>query len=168
MFRLPSASYSSSRSFPHARGDVPSALGAHALITWFSPRPWGCSGFNRLQRLIIGVFPTPVGMFPPFSKPDAPPAGFPHARGDVPEHDAKMRPLVEFSPRPWGCSAGRRIGHGADAVFPTPVGMFRSETAPDNRSVSFPHARGDVPCKQLTDNIAFQFSPRPWGCSGIF
>ncbi len=52
----------------------------------------------------------------------------------------------------------------ADAVFPTPVGVFPIKGDLIGDQVSLPHARGGVSLpidKFSTDDLS---SPRPWGC----
>ncbi len=51
-------------------------------------------------------------------------------------------------------------------VFPTRVGMFRSQSDIAFADSRFPHTRGDVPasCQVLID--VYSFSPHAWGCSG--
>ena len=90
---------------------------------------------------------------------------FPHARGDVPEIKPRLPQFSVFSPRPWGCSAGIRQRRRKPRLFPTPVGMFRCSVEMDERSGSFPHARGDVPWGPWYVHFDTIFSPRPWGCS---
>ena len=70
--------------FPHARGDVPTFRGIIILTPKFSPRTWGCSAERKMKIGTSRVFPTHVGMFRCPAVLPADPAGFPHARGDVP------------------------------------------------------------------------------------
>ena len=51
------------RSFPHARGDVPTGADTPSIHPAFSPRPWGCSETLKIKFSTSAVFPTPVGMF---------------------------------------------------------------------------------------------------------
>ena len=67
----------------------------------------------------------------------------PHACGDVPVHDDES----------------------AQIVFPTHVGMFLCKRERACESGSLPHARGDVPDRQLFEQICYESSPRTWGCS---
>src|ERR671925_351058 len=71
----------------------------------------------------------------------------------------------KFSPRVWGWSdlmAGR---YDNAIVFPTRVGMVRSFAGGRPACASFPHACGDGPQFEGTDNSGQQFSPRVWGWS---
>ena len=111
--------------FPHTRGDVPRKRRTHRRGSRFSPHPWGCSNILKNFSLFSVVFPTPVGMFRLRTMPPGLVDSFPHTRGDVPKVPAASSYSSTFSPHPWGCSGQRlRLG-GAEAVFPTPVGMFR-------------------------------------------
>ena len=133
----------------------------------FSPRPWGCSVGQNPWRIRSSVFPTPVGMFRFQGLPCCDSTSFPHARGDVPGKLETPPGTREFSPRPWGCSEIPAPFARQAAVFPTPVGMFRSRSPMPPPKNSFPHARGDVPVELVVLHFAQWFSPRPWGCSGV-
>ena len=60
----------------------------------------------------------------------------------------------------WGCSY-----ESAQIVFPTHVGMFLCKRERACESGSLPHACGDVPDRQLFEQICYESSPRTWGCS---
>ena len=72
-------------------------------------------------------------------------SSFPHARGDGPRMKTWKQAEDLFSPRPWGWSDIifnlTTNGH----VFPTPVGMVRSDDPVAPTVNGFPHARGDGP-----------------------
>ena len=90
---------------------------------------------------------------------------FPHTRGDVPNSGTERSPRSKFSPHTWGCS-GRGSGRTARrSVFPTHVGMFRSQIPTIVSSFGFPHTRGDVPMPSTRARSALMFSPHTWGCS---
>ena len=126
--RSPGAVHSHYR-FPHARGDGPCSRSSDTFAAWFSPRPWGWSGAqNRLPKLTL-VFPTPVGMVRAAKKLGVLLVGFPHARGDGPLHAARHYRRPSFSPRPWGWSAHPARRPRRVRVFPTPVGMVRSQSS---------------------------------------
>ncbi len=88
----------------------------------------------------------------------------PHARGGVSIFPPKEVLQELSSPRPWGCFHVPERGRQAPGVFPTPVGVFlnRSRAAPV--SSGLPHARGGVSGRSGRVRVAFQSSPRPWGC----
>ena len=68
---------------PHARGGV-SVFGyidiGRALS---SPRPWGCFSRQQQTKLLVTVFPTPVGVFLVYPDLVGRQIGLPHARGGV-------------------------------------------------------------------------------------
>ena len=134
----------------------------------FSPRPWGCSVFDAFRREVLQLLPTPVGMIRNHAKKRHPVRASPHARGDVPPDFIDQMIVVDFSPRPWGCSVAPRPGAGQGSLLPTPVGMFRRSRASSSRPATSPHARGDVPCSVAWQSQPLSFSPRPWGCSGVY
>jgi len=151
--------------FPHARGDGPSPwLRCHTRRP-FSPRPWGWSDPFYINAGGSYVFPTPVGMVPPIEARLPSRSRFPHARGDGPLSAPDCSLLVLFSPRPWGWSVAQAQAQAASNVFPTPVGMVRSDRRCDMVMCGFPHARGDGPKQTTILHHFIRFSPRPWGWS---
>ena len=70
------------------------------------------------------VFPTPVGVFLAWAEKQKAIKGIPHARGGVSGRDTSELLALAYSPRPWGCFPGLRVGIGFSDVFPTPVGVF--------------------------------------------
>ena len=70
---------------------------------------------------------------------------FPHERGDVPAVTG---------------AAGENF-----RVFPTSVGMFRTDRPAYQQPFRFPHERGDVPRLAARGKLTPTFSPRAWGCS---
>ncbi len=111
---------------PHARGGVSldSASGMTGAMS--SPRPWGCFQMSAADLLREGVFPTPVGVFPPRPGEGQLRQGLPHARGGVSPAEFIDLARTASSPRPWGCFQNPRRKAQAKAVFPTPVGVFPS------------------------------------------
>ena len=151
---------------PHARGDVPAAPAVSEEEAVFSPRPWGCSGRLRRRPARRALLPTPVGMFRAFVRRRPMRWSSPHARGDVPGQWRPRKNRCSFSPRPWGCSVSQLPDGLNLLLLPTPVGMFRFQSPPKAPASPSPHARGDVPVRNITHCIIKIFSPRPWGCSG--
>ena len=90
---------------------------------------------------------------------------FPHACGDVPCNESRVRYRDVFSPRMWGCSSQHHGSQPQQGVFPTHVGMFLVWIFPRSKSVRFPHACGDVPLARRVPTVMDVFSPRMWGCS---
>ena len=166
MFRPKEVPFREIGASPHARGDVPSGKIGHYWAVDFSPRPWGCSEVLEVDALPISLLPTPVGMFRVTGHPILFRNASPHARGDVPAPAVTVITNCHFSPRPWGCSDPLPRPSRADALLPTPVGMFRRCTCRSRRWPTSPHARGDVPVDFRHSTDSTHFSPRPWGCSG--
>ena len=131
-------------SLPHARGGVSAKTLAVFAPDASSPRPWGCFHLAMLERNDVGLFPTPVGVFPQgaYEKP----AG------------------ASSSPRPWGCFSLNRPSKSTTNLFPTPVGVFPQNTAFRRILKALPHARGGVSVKGLQVYLFRRSSPRPWGC----
>jgi hypothetical protein len=109
-----------------------------------SPRPWGCFCVGTDYEVTRVVFPTPVGVFPPWPRPDSPESSLPHARGGVSGIVRVAQLPVESSPRPWGCFSA--IASGAVS------------------KVGLPHARGGVSDPRYPVWSLGLSSPRPWGC----
>ncbi len=68
---------------PHARGGVSQKQKARVIGLLSSPRPWGCFLSERNIKIIISVFPTPVGVFPGIISLRPFILSLPHARGGV-------------------------------------------------------------------------------------
>jgi len=92
-------------SLPHARGGVSVKEFILRLIPKSSPRPWGCFLTVNPPSANLGVFPTPVGVFPTTIYILTLAASLPHARGGV--SDLRCLCIVSkvSSPRPWGGAA---------------------------------------------------------------
>ena len=129
-----------------------------------SPRPWGCFCTRWKSYRPRKVFPTPVGVFPP-SKPCARSASrLPHARGGVSHSVARERGRYPSSPRPWGCFSRSRESRASAQVFPTPVGVFLTNSHVFKPGDRLPHARGGVSHRLHHRLRRTRSSPRPWGC----
>ena len=89
----------------------------------------------------------------------------PHTRGDVPAKPLRLPLFPIYSPHPWGCSALTNVRASGRALFPTPVGMFRSAPGVSHFVGTIPHTRGDVPSHTPIAFVAAAYSPHPWGCS---
>ena len=68
---------------PHVRGGVSIVRVSRSEFSESSPRAWGCFGTGLLLRLVVSVFPTCVGVFPPLKQRTAIALGLPHVRGGV-------------------------------------------------------------------------------------
>ena len=68
---------------PHARGGVSSGGTMEFTALESSPRTWGCFYDYDCPYGYAGVFPTHVGVFPPFILYIFSLDGLPHARGGV-------------------------------------------------------------------------------------
>ena len=129
---------------PHARGGVSFSHWARLWASTSSPRPWGCFHARRYLSAGLRVFPTPVGVFPPFPCGQCLPCRLPHARGGVSDFGSESDFDDESSPRPWGCFRGLADSAGNTVVFPTPVGVFLFPGRARQQGQGLPHARGGV------------------------
>ena len=89
----------------------------------------------------------------------------PHACGGVPETVEVIAIVSLSSPRVWGCSENGLLLPFKISIFPTRVGVFRSEVAILNHYAHLPHACGGVPVWVKISNLTITSSPRVWGCS---
>ena len=71
------------RTLPHARGGVSWRGYVTPESSLSSPRPWGCFRVSGEELLSPSLFPTPVGVFPPYPAPKSSQTPLPHARGGV-------------------------------------------------------------------------------------
>ena len=149
---------------PHARGGVSGRTKRPAKNFASSPRPWGCFPGYKIASHRPAVFPTPVGVFPFASARRFTAPGLPHARGGVSTGRDRLDSFCPSSPRPWGCFSARPHYHAIIFVFPTPVGVFLSESNKRRMLVRLPHARGGVSAKAVWVSCSSRSSPRPWGC----
>ena len=115
---------------PHACGGVSQRALPSALRFRSSPRLWGC--FRRALRRPdrLGVFPTPVGVFPCAQPSPAWWHRLPHACGGVSTSWVLVISLGPSSPRLWGCFLCRAWRRRLQWVFPTPVGVFPAASTP--------------------------------------
>ena len=136
------------------------------------------------RRLIEGVFPTHVGVFPQprcfpqdsgglpharggvsggGTRPDTP-LGLPHARGGVSQDTNAVAWYAWSSPRTWGCFLQALSQKTACPVFPTHVGVFLTLMTRRGMWECLPHARGGVSGRFEKDIPSKKSSPRTWGC----
>ncbi len=149
---------------PHARGGVSCPESTPARAARSSPRPWGCFHVVAVAVDAMGVFPTPVGVFPAARRRLRRILGLPHARGGVSWRAVLLDVDTRSSPRPWGCFQRGRCQSISRHVFPTPVGVFPTCNAHASRWRCLPHARGGVSPSLVQRNAGALSSPRPWGC----
>ena len=123
-------------SLPHARGGVSTMLNLMGWSIESSPRPWGCFPLGRELRPGGGVFPTPVGVFPPRGSAPGYRLRLPHARGGVSYLQKSGLGLLTSSPRPWGCFFFQKKKQIIFEVFPTPVGVFLRKSLCGRRSTT--------------------------------
>ncbi len=129
-----------------------------------SPRPWGCFQLQAREAAALLVFPTPVGVFPSKGAITFASHSLPHARGGVSFFPDMSATHIRSSPRPWGCFHRGEEGYAPRGVFPTPVGVFPSQTPAWSCKSSLPHARGGVSSPSRPSETTTKSSPRPWGC----
>lgn len=153
-----------STSLPHARGGVSQGGNPARNRQGSSPRPWGCFHLNRCIEYLLGLFPTPVGVFRQHLMPRTGSLALPHARGGVSGTITYQTYKGISSPRPWGCFRLRLKKCLSRKLFPTPVGVFLPAHNLRRCVMSLPHARGGVSLKEFFFRKFHGSSPRPWGC----
>ena len=149
---------------PHARGGVSDSIQVEINAAKSSPRPWGCFPFSFGWWAVVGVFPTPVGVFLTGISDILRGASLPHARGGVSATQAAVRAGYRSSPRPWGCFCDILKLKEITDVFPTPVGVFPPSSSSYPYFTGLPHARGGVSSFLCILSVFCVSSPRPWGC----
>ena len=88
---------------PHVRGGVSGRGAMTQPCTQSSPRAWGCFSGIPAWRVLSGVFPTCVGVFPSTIISVSFSAGLPHVRGGVSGYFVTAWIGCPSSPRAWGC-----------------------------------------------------------------
>ena len=109
-----------------------------------SPRAWGCFHDQIRGGLLCPVFPTCVGVFPPWA--------------------GRPAPRPRSSPRAWGCFLVHSWYTGRHRVFPTCVGVFRGRRGRGAHQAGLPHVRGGVSSVEGLKVTPQGSSPRAWGC----
>ena len=130
---------------PHARGDGPPVGSIGGFTPPLSPRTWGWSEIETLDKLLNPVVPTHVGMVRIESAYGYGQGRCPHARGDGPDYPHIQLDLYKLSPRTWGWSVLENGRGFAIRVVPTHVGMVRLINFSLSLPTCCPHARGDGP-----------------------
>ncbi len=166
MARRMSQARSATSSFPHPRGDGPALEPIFNTGLEFSPPAWGWPGFVELRERGLVVFPTRVGMARFSAIARSLTGCFPHPRGDGPFQPRASSIARMFSPPAWGWPVCPASSMSSPAVFPTRVGMARSERRKTWPVGGFPHPRGDgpIPAPRLIPWSVF--SPPAWGWPG--
>ncbi len=165
MLRTASSWKAASSSRPRARGDAPLALTAAQSRGLSTPRPRGCSGSGQAWAVGQGVDPAPAGMLRPAGMWTCPRSCRPRARGDAPPTQTAPPALGASTPRPRGCSAGRRPPDDDGEVDPAPAGMLRPHDRRAGGDRRRPRARGDAPRFRYRHKDQTESTPRPRGCS---
>ncbi len=129
-----------------------------------SPRAWGC--FPMTLRLCHGmtVFPTCVGVFPPWFLHHGYRPGLPHVRGGVSSYSRFPTAYGKSSPRAWGCFSVLAFRKFSHIVFPTCVGVFPLSLKKLLLRTGLPHVRGGVSDFWVALVDQDVSSPRAWGC----
>ena len=164
VFPFPICFFLRSASLPHTRGGVSSSKIRSQRYHRSSPHPWGCFLAARARAFRLGVFPTPVGVFPIPTCPAPSRPRLPHTRGGVSITTVAISILLPSSPHPWGCFPRPRLRWRFCRVFPTPVGVFLHRTELMLVFHCLPHTRGGVSLVMRAIAHATLSSPHPWGC----
>ena len=151
-------------SLPHACGGVSNLCRKVSCMEWSSPRMWGCFYGLSLKFQSEVVFPTHVGVFPPYADYSMSPLSLPHACGGVSEPRQKENSHDQSSPRMWGCFSPSKRAIPGFGVFPTHVGVFPSSFIRPHLQQGLPHACGGVSKIGLLLSSRCRSSPRMWGC----
>ena len=133
------------RTFPHARGGVPTDLTPGRYSSPISPRTWGCTGHRGAAAERRRHFPTHVGVYRCTVQAGRIEITFPHARGGVPRLYDPLMCFPHVSPRTWGCTEAVSGLCSTQGRFPTHVGVYRRFRLCSPSPQAFPHARGGVP-----------------------
>ena len=154
-------------SLPHACGGVSRTEKVKIILTWSSPRLWGCFRWMDTPVVTIEVFPTPVGVFLLAVHYWLQSKCLPHACGGVSEIRPSSPAPGWSSPRLWGCFSDLTFDLTAAPVFPTPVGVFPTVATKSLPGLRLPHACGGVSPAYRGQEVHLWSSPRLWGCFRI-
>ena len=88
----------------------------------------------------------------------------PHVRGGVSTVLCEVYEREGSSPRAWGCFPEGDEEAAGEAVFPTCVGVFLTQSQCLMRYAGLPHVRGGVSPELCLLATKGRSSPRAWGC----
>ena len=145
MDRLSSATPETCFSIPHTRGDGPCWTMTMCCPGMYSPHAWGWTDLSDTGRRDAAVFPTRVGMDRYDEAQLQAYRSIPHTRGDGPMLASGDSAGFLYSPHAWGWTDTRLSASLCALVFPTRVGMDRSQSLQPEGRRCIPHTRGDGP-----------------------
>ncbi len=148
---------------PHARGGGPKAIEKALVAQACSPRAWGWTDAMAERAAKLDVFPTRVGVDRRLARGAARAPGVPHARGGGPAARVTTEPTWTCSPRAWGWTDLSEHVNPDLEVFPTRVGVDRTERGWLAPFRGVPHARGGGPPASKPSWRVEKCSPRAWG-----
>ena len=148
---------------PHARGGGPGFRLLDDNGTDSSPRTWGWTALQTVPGRHARLFPTHVGVDLAPTTGQQSPNALPHARGGGPQLDYARYASEFSSPRTWGWTGLHTRRLGPDILFPTHVGVDRSEPGFPDVAAALPHARGGGPLCPASLPALHASSPRTWG-----
>ncbi|KAF0093298.1 MAG: hypothetical protein E1N59_2990 [Puniceicoccaceae bacterium 5H] len=96
-------------------------------------------------------------------RPSLRPVGIPHPRGDGPGILSSSRSPASYSPPAWGWTGTEADSRLCLTVFPTRVGMDRSDDQRKHETHGIPHPRGDGPHLANAFVPSMRYSPPAWG-----
>ena len=131
--------------FPHPRGDGPTPSSVAPKTSTISPPAWGWPDSNLKAAQRSRDFPTRVGMARCLQGLVPLVFGFPHPRGDGPDHAFPPFGFRRISPPAWGWPGWRVLRCQPRDDFPTRVGMARILANSKHWLGRFPHPRWDGP-----------------------
>ena len=130
--------------FRHVCGGDPVEWGEKMAATIFSPRMWGWSFGDAKAQIIVGLFPTYVGVILCKYMKLNPFVAFPHVCGGDKNCTLVIQPVKSFSPRMWGWLVFLLDFSSLDKLFPTYVGVIPQTIRHPWNGNTFPHVcRGD-------------------------
>ena len=152
---------------PHMRGGVSDSSAMDLACVLSSPHAWGCFLQKLKKPPELRVFPTCVGVFPPYCSKCYARTSLPHMRGGVSKRKNRAKPRRTSSPHAWGCFFGRKNTHLLHCVFPTCVGVFPRWPLRFVPGIRLPHMRGGVSLDPQLGISHIRSSPHAWGCFQI-
>ena len=136
---------------------------SYILRPKFSPHAWGWTAEATGGFEADVVFPTRVGVDRCRTMRKCIVASFPHTRGGGPNCSRVKVSLILFSPHAWGWTGIGTLPSPAGKVFPTRVGVDRTESGISIAEIRFPHTRGGGPALTVRAELTPTFSPHAWG-----
>ena len=153
---------------PHACGELTTKITPVLHLYGSSPRVWGTQYLKYNHLLEVRFIPTRVGNSDYSDLVTVQQAVHPHACGELPIHNKRIKVLFGSSPRVWGTPIPLPTAACKSRFIPTRVGNSTEVPTIKIDLPVHPHACGELIIQSPNYNFCFGSSPRVWGTQNVF